>query len=246
MTEHYFEVENVSKTIKGKTLLHPLSFALSEGKVLALCGGNGAGKSTLLKMIAGISRPTTGTIRLMNIEPERDRTAYAERLGFMPDDFQFSVGLSAWDTLQFYAGLRGVGKRRVAEVLERVGLTAARNQSVTSFSKGMRQRLLFAQSLLAEPALLVLDEPTNGLDPFWMESFIHLLQEIKQAKQTVIFSTHQLDVATAAADEVLFLNGGKAISQGSVASYLQQYPVHGLTDAFADSLRGQYHKDPLH
>ncbi|WP_052036309.1 ATP-binding cassette domain-containing protein [Tumebacillus flagellatus] len=132
--------------------------------------GNGAGKSTLIKMVVGISRPTTGTIRVQGLEWRRNREEYARRIGFMPDDFQFSGGMSAWETLCFYSGLRGVGKQRAAEVMDIVGLTEAGQKQVSAFSKGMRQRLLLAQALLARPALLVLDEPTNGLDPYWMES----------------------------------------------------------------------------
>ncbi|WP_274518873.1 ABC transporter ATP-binding protein [Tumebacillus flagellatus] len=216
----------------GREIVEPLSLSLPPGRVMALCGGNGAGKSTLIKMVVGVSRPTTGAIRVQGLEWRRNRMEYARRIGFMPDDFQFAAGVSAWETLCFYGGLRGVGKQRVAEVVEIVGLTEACGKQVSDFSKGMRQRLLFAQALLARPALLVLDEPTNGLDPYWMESLAELLVQLKAEGQTVLFSTHQLDVAEAVADEVVFLNRGRVISQGSVPSF-----PDGLSAAFQTSLQ---------
>lgn len=237
MSSLCLELNQVSKVVGNKTIVEPLSLSLNSGRVLALCGGNGAGKSTILKMVVGISRPSTGTIRVLGLEWESQRERYAKQIGFMPDDFQFSGGLNAWDTICFYAGLRGVGKQRAADVLEIVGLTEARDKLVSRFSKGMRQRLLFAQALLAEPALLVLDEPTNGLDPYWMESLADLLVQLKAAGQSVLFSTHQLDVAEEVADEVIFLNQGNVISQGSVQSFQEQYGTDGLKAAFSRSLK---------
>ncbi|MCX7570099.1 ABC transporter ATP-binding protein [Tumebacillus sp. DT12] len=231
------EVNHVSKKAGGKTLVEPLSFTLDTGRVLALCGGNGAGKSTILKMVVGISRPTTGTILVQGLDAHSQRAAYAKQIGYMPDDFQFSGGLNAWDTIRFYAGLRGVGEQRAADVLELVGLTEAKGKTVFRFSKGMRQRLLLAQALLAQPALLVLDEPTNGLDPYWMESLSDLLTRLKAAGHSVLFSTHQLDVAEAVADEAIFLNQGRVIQHGSVESFKQQYGAAGLNAAFRASLK---------
>lgn len=238
MSSHCLELCEVSKIIGGKTIVEPLSLTLEAGSVLALCGGNGAGKSTILKMIVGIGRPTAGTIRVKGLDWKRQREAYAQQIGFMPDDFQFAGGLTAWDTIRFYADLRGVGERRAAEVLAIVGLADDRHKLVARFSKGMRQRLLFAQAQLAEPALLVLDEPTNGLDPYWMESLVELLAQRKAAGQSVIFSTHQLDVAEAVADQVVFLNRGKVISRGSVRSFQEQHGTAGLAAAFSASLKG--------
>lgn len=239
MSEICLEMENVGKVIRGKTIVHPFSFRLPAGRVLALCGGNGAGKSTILRMIVGISRPTSGTIRVNGIEWGRERRAYAEQIGYMPDDFSFSPGLSAWETILFYAGLRGLGKERAAEVLEVVGLGEERDKLVGRFSKGMQQRLLFAQAILSEPSLLVLDEPTNGLDPYWIDTLSALLLKVKDAGRSVVFSTHLLDVAEEVADEVIFLNQGRVISSGTVEHYRAKYGARGLAGAFADFLRNE-------
>lgn len=230
------ELDRVSKTIAGKTIVHPASFRLRPGRILALCGGNGAGKSTMLRMIAGILRPTAGTIRVDGVEWRRNRGAYAERIGYMPDDFRFGEALSALETLRFYAALRKVPEARVREALRLVGLEDAGKKAVSDFSKGMKQRLMFAQSVLAGPKLLLLDEPTNGMDPYWTDMFVSLLAGMRASGQTAVFSTHQLQVAEAVADEIVFLGEGRVLSAGPVGDFLDRYGSAGLHAAFIDLL----------
>lgn len=232
MTEKILEISNLSKSIKGRTIVQPFSLELEAGQVLALCGGNGAGKSTILRMIAGIMQPTSGTVRVCGFEWKRQRKAFAERLGYMPDDFQFGQSLTARETIYFYAGLRGVSRAKADETLERVGLTADRDKHVSSFSKGMRQRLLFAQALLGDPSLLILDEPTNGLDPYWMQSFVSLVNSVKNSGKSVIFSTHNLQAAEETADQIVFLKEGRIMGAGSLEYYQETYGSNGLSEAF--------------
>ncbi|PYY29655.1 ABC transporter ATP-binding protein [Paenibacillus illinoisensis] len=228
------QVTDVSKNLKGKQLVQNISFQIHSGQTVALCGGNGAGKSTVLRMIVGIMRPTLGDIVVNSLRPWAERKSYAEQVGYMPDDFQFNQGLSAQETLQFWADLKRVSFTRVDDVLATVGLDTHRKQRVTTFSKGMRQRLLLAQSLLAKPALLVLDEPTNGLDPFWMRELVQLLKEFKREGQMIIFSTHQLEIAEEVADEVVFMNEGKNVGTGPTATFREQFG--SLYHAFHHSL----------
>ncbi|MEK4436265.1 ABC transporter ATP-binding protein [Paenibacillus sp. FSL K6-2862] len=232
--EGFALVTDVSKIIKGKQLVKDISFQIHSGQTVAICGGNGAGKSTVLRMIVGIMRPTLGDIVVNSLRPWAERKSYAEQVGYMPDDFQFNQGLSAQETLQFWADLKRVPSTRVDDVLATVGLDTHRKQRVTTFSKGMRQRLLLAQSLLAKPALLVLDEPTNGLDPFWMRELVHLLKEFKRDGQMVIFSTHQLEIAEEVADEVVFMNEGVNVGTGLTATFREQFG--SLYHAFHHSL----------
>lgn len=232
MAEPVVIMEKVSKLIRRKTIVHPMDIRLEAGTVLALIGGNGAGKSTILRMIAGITPPTSGMIQVCGLEWKQKRSAYAEKIGYMPDDFQFGHSLTARETILYYASLRKAPAANVEQVLEWVGLTDVQHQSMASFSKGMRQRLLFAQALLAEPALLVLDEPTNGLDPYWMQSFLQLVNRLKQSGQSVIFSTHHLEVAEETADFAVFLHAGKVKSSGALDEYRKQYGSRGLFGAF--------------
>lgn len=227
-------VDQVSKTINDKTIVHPFSLRIEPGEVVALCGGNGAGKSTILRMLVGILRPTAGTIQLNGLTWEEQRVEYLQQIGYMPDHFSFSAGLTARETLEFYAALRNRTAEDVDRMLKAVGLHDARNKRVTHFSKGMQQRLLFAQAILAKPALVVLDEPTNGLDPYWMDAFVDLVRELRLAGQSVIFSTHQLQVADAVADRAIFLMNGQIVRDDTIGSYQKQYGTVGLYGAFAE------------
>jgi len=236
MAESLLIAEGIGKTIKKQSLVEPIDLRLEKGEVLALCGGNGAGKSTILRMIAGILKPSVGRVRLSGWEWSRNRVEYANQLGFMPDDYSFHPGLSAMEALSFWAALRGVGRSRVLETLEMVGLETKRNDKVQTFSKGMKQRLLFAQSILAEPPLLLMDEPTNGLDPYWMDEFVRLLRELKERGHAVIFSTHQLQTAEEIADRAVFLIQGRNCGEDTLDSYRSRYGEHPLHAAFRAAL----------
>lgn len=239
MADDLLVLRDVSKTIGRKTIVHPLSLTLQAGHVLALCGGNGAGKSTILRMIIGSIRPTTGTIALGGLTWHDDRRAYAEQIGYMPDEFNFGLALTARETIRFYASLRGVGPTRAEEVLAAVGLAEAADMKIAAFSKGMRQRLLFAQALLASPKLLVLDEPTNGLDPYWMRAFVELAKESKERGQAIVFSTHHLEVAEEVADHAVFLDAGRVVSNGRIDDYRRTYGSGGLSRAFVEHFSGK-------
>ncbi|MFF2912133.1 ABC transporter ATP-binding protein [Paenibacillus sp. NPDC057934] len=234
MDEAMVRVTGLTKVIKKQSLVENIAFTLPAGSILALCGGNGAGKSTVLRMIAGILQPTSGDITVGGLRWHTERKQFAKKIGYMPDDYQFNQGLTAEEVLSFWAALRRVPRRRVTEVLTLVGLEEKRRSLVSTFSKGMRQRVLFAQALLGEPPLLIMDEPTNGLDPFWMNEFAGLLQNIREAGHTVIFSTHQLEIADRVADRILFLSGGRSVREGPTKDIREQ---HGsLYEAFNYSL----------
>lgn len=232
MAEPILQLKAVTKRIAQRQIIHPAELTLYEGQVLALCGGNGAGKSTILRMIAGIAQPTSGSITIKGVSRKQNRTRYAEQIGYMPDDYLFGQGLSAEETLTFWASLRKVPKDTVRETLRLVGLEEVKSKSVSTFSKGMRQRLLFAQALLTKPPLLIMDEPTNGLDPYWLESFVSLVRSAREEGHAVIFSTHQLAVAEAVADQVVFLKEGRIMERGTVDDFRQSYGEYGLQGAF--------------
>ena len=213
------DVCDLEKTIDNKTILHPLSLQLESGRILALCGGNGAGKSTFIRTVIGLSKATTGTVTINGIEKRQDKQAFAHQFGYMPDDFQFQETLSARETIHFYARLKNVDKKRTKDVLQSVGLTEHQDKLLGAFSKGMRQRMLLAQALLTKPPLLILDEPTNGLDPYWVQTFSKMMIQAKQTGQSVIFSTHDLQVAEEIADEVIFLHNGEVLSKGPTEKY---------------------------
>ncbi|MED3554268.1 ABC transporter ATP-binding protein [Cytobacillus praedii] len=204
-------VDSVSKVYKKKTALYPCSLQASKGTCVVLCGGNGAGKSTLLKMIAGILFPTSGTTSINGIEMNTNRKTYLDQIGFMPDDFYAQEMMTVEEFLHFYGSLRKVGKNRISMVMEQIGLIEKKRELIKSLSKGMRQRLLFGQSILANPAVLLLDEPTNGLDPYWVNQFVEILNELKKSGTIIVFSTHMMDVAAEISDVILFMKHGNII-----------------------------------
>ncbi|MFS0725991.1 ABC transporter ATP-binding protein [Paenibacillus sp. 1P07SE] len=233
MVEPFVQMSGVRKTMQRQVVIDDLHLQAGSGEIVALCGGNGAGKSTILRMLAGVLQPDQGEIRVGVLDWRQDRLGYAAQIGYMPDDYRFSPGLTAAETMRFWARLRGLPPARAMEVLADVGLTETGRKPVSAFSKGMRQRILFAQALLSRPPLLIMDEPTNGLDPYWMESFAALVRQAAAAGQTVIFSTHQLPLAEGLADRIAFLRGGVIELEGPAAEIRARLGADGLQEAFA-------------
>lgn len=206
-----FIVDGISKVYKEKVALHTTSFKADPGSCIVLCGGNGAGKSTMINILAGISDPDAGNVYLGDVNPNSKRKEYLQQIGFMPDDYRAQDTLSVKEFLQFYASIRRIHKDRVVEVLDQIGLSDKSSMLVKSLSKGMKQRLLFGQSLLSNPKLLIMDEPTNGLDPYWVDQFLAVLTELKSNGTIIIFSTHMMDVAAEIGSEIHFMKEGKVI-----------------------------------
>jgi len=203
------EVTDISKHYKTNTALQPFSLAVKEGQCVSLCGGNGAGKSTILNILASISSPSAGTVLLDGVNMTAQNKEYVSLIGYMPDEFYAQGDMNVGEFMSFYAAIREISNERVREVIDRLGLTDKRKELVKNLSKGMRQRLLFGQSILAEPRLLIMDEPTNGLDPYWINEFIEMIKKLKEAGTITIFSTHMMDVAAELADRVLFIEKGQ-------------------------------------
>jgi ABC-type multidrug transport system ATPase subunit len=228
-------MQHVQKQIKDQVIIRDFNLRAGPGETVALCGGNGAGKSTVLRMLAGMMQPTKGNIAVGGLRWRDNRLKYAAMVGFMPDDYRFSPGLTAMETMVFWAKLKGLPnpENRAREALAEVGLEQTGNKPVSAFSKGMKQRVLFAQAMLAKPPLLLLDEPTNGLDPYWLESFAQLVQKAAAGGQTIIFSTHQLQMAEALADRIVFLQDGVVRLEGTAAQIRERLESSGENSAFA-------------
>src|SRR3954468_2380374 len=181
-------LESVSKKFKGGNYgVRDVSMSVSGG-VLALLGPNGAGKTTLMQMIATITRPTAGRISFGGIDITREPDALRRTLGYLPQDFGVYDGLTALEFLTYFAALKGIhSKARVSEMLELVNLHSVADRAVGGFSGGMKQRLGIAQALINDPALLIVDEPTAGLDPEERLRFRNILSDIG-FDRLVIFS----------------------------------------------------------
>ncbi len=211
-------IDRVSKQYRGGVrALEDFSLTLSPG-VLGLLGPNGAGKSTLMRIVATIARPSAGRVTWNGIDALRDPDAVRRSLGYLPQDFGVYPNLTALEFLRYLAAVRGLGgqaiERRIGELLELTNLAAAKDRPLGSFSGGMRQRVGIAQALLNDPTLLIVDEPTVGLDPEERMRFRNLLGELA-GERIVILSTHIVSDVEAAATTIALIAGGRLIAHAS-------------------------------
>ncbi|MDQ0215523.1 ABC-2 type transport system ATP-binding protein [Oikeobacillus pervagus] len=216
------DFQNVAKSFQKTNRIEALTFSVQPGECLALCGGNGAGKSTIIKMMTGIYTPSSGSISLNGFNVSKKENQYKKQFAYMPDNIYFPPSLSGEEVLQYFADLQGANRSEVDDLLRLVGLYEERKKKVKVYSKGMQQRIAFAQSLLSDSPIWILDEPTNGLDPYW----VHRLKEIVLAKKaegkTIVFSTHILSVVEDIADTLLFIQDGKMFIHESVPCLLEK------------------------
>ncbi len=216
------EFRHVTKNYYSLTALRDVSLTIPRGEVLGLLGPNGAGKTTLIKLIAGILNPTQG-----EIVPADGQTAWPT-IGYKPERLVFPGNLAVSPYLQMVAGLcnipRGQMDTVVLESLARVNLLAAANKQIKSLSKGMRQRLGLAQALIGDPDLLLLDEPSSGLDPEGQEEIQTYIEELRAVGKTILMSTHQLPEVTRVCTYLVILKDGQVLYQNRMAEALTLQP----------------------
>ena len=208
-------VDRLSKQYKNKIAVDRVSFTLSEG-VTGLLGANGAGKTTLMRMMTGILVPTSGEITADGIAVQTEE--YRSLLGYLPQDFGYYPEFTAKEFIQYIAALKGLekrhAKRKTDELLEVVGLSDVANKKIKTFSGGMKQRVGIAQAIINDPKILILDEPTAGLDPKERVRFRNLIAEI--GKNTIVlFSTHIVSDIDSIAKSLLMMRDGQIIYEGA-------------------------------
>lgn len=211
-------VHEASKRYKTAVALHPVSFDLAPGEVIAVVGGNGAGKTTLIKSVVGLIRGE-GTIRVNGIDVARKGKEARRYIGYLPQDPAFHPDMTVRETATFYAQLRRVPAAEARQGIETVGLIDHADKPVGALSGGMRQRLGLAVARLGNPLLLVLDEPTSGLDPSARGEFRALVREESLAGRAVLLSTHWLEDIPLMADRVLALKDGHTQYLGTAAGF---------------------------
>lgn len=217
-------LENLCKDFGGNTAVAGITAVLEPG-IYGLLGANGAGKTTLLRMICGVLKPTAGQVRLDGISIDTLGAAYRDKLGYLPQEFVGYPQYSARDFLLYMAVLKGMTRSqavpKIQELLSMVRLQEVANKKLRAFSGGMRRRLGIAQALLNDPDILILDEPTAGLDPKERVHFRNILEGYAQQK-IVLLSTHIVSDLEAIAHKVFLMKDGRFQTQGTVSELLQQ------------------------
>jgi Cu-processing system ATP-binding protein len=220
-------VNGVEKNYRKVRALRGVSFDLVPGRLSALVGHNGAGKTTLIKLMLGLIHPDRGSIRVLDENPAAGEFSARRLLGYLPENVAFNAALTGRETLTFYARLKQIRPSKAWILLDRVGLTAAADRRVGTYSKGMRQRLGLAQALLGQPRVLLLDEPTTGLDPALRQTFYEILTELRNDGATVLISSHALNELEDRAEHVLIMNRGQLVAQGTLTELrsISQLPI---------------------
>jgi len=231
MSGNVLNLANVSVVRGGKTILGPISWSVSEGERWVVLGPNGAGKTTTIKMLCGLLRPTSGSITVCGHDLATDGLAARANLSYVPDLPFLYEHLTGLEFLELVAQLHGMPeektRERIATVTKQFELDKFRDQITLRYSHGMRQRTVFAAALLHEPKVLVVDEPTVGLDPRSVRQLKDLLRELVRCGTTIFLSSHSLDVVQELADRIGIISGGRLIGCGSIEELRSQASLAG-------------------
>jgi ABC-2 type transport system ATP-binding protein len=218
MSNTVLSCNNINKYFKKKQILNNVSFDLKEGEILGFIGPNGAGKTTTIKLILGLQSISSGTVKINGYDIEKDFVKAIERVGAIVENPDFYMYLSGYKNLQLVANMyKNVDKNRIDEVVKLVGLEKRINDKVSKYSLGMRQRLGIAQAIINKPNLLVLDEPTNGLDPEGIKELRDLMVKLAEKEKMAIFiSSHNLAELESFCNTVCIIKNGKVIENSSM------------------------------
>jgi ABC-2 type transport system ATP-binding protein len=250
MNEIVLETTGLTKHYGKFVAVEQLDLTVRRGEVFGLLGPNGAGKTTTILMLLGLTEPTGGRVQVLGFDPVRQPLSVKARVGYLPDQVGFYDGLTARENIAYIARLNGLSRpeadRRIAAVLAQMGISQVANQRVATFSRGMRQRLGVAEVLLKRPQLIIMDEPTLGLDPEAAREFLENIRRLKTEGITMLLSSHLLYQVQAVCDRVGLFHQGKMVLEGTVPELAQQvlggaYRIHveaqdgtvGFEDAFS-------------
>jgi ABC-2 type transport system ATP-binding protein len=229
------EAAGLSKFYGPFAAIQNVTFSVTEGEVVAFLGPNGAGKSTTMKLLTGYLAPSAGTARIAGHDMQEDRLAGSARLGYLPENGPLYPDMTPSSLLEFFAEARGMARstkrQRLEAVIELCALPSVLHKPISKLSKGFRQRVGMAQALLHEPDVLILDEPTAGLDPNQIREVRRLMERLRDMKKTVLLSTHILQEVDAMASRVILIDEGRVKYDGAVKDL--DPDRQGLDSAFA-------------
>jgi ABC-2 type transport system ATP-binding protein len=221
MNATVIEAKNLTKRYDGVAVVNGISFSVARGEIFGLLGPNGAGKTTTILMLLGLSDISDGQARVLGHDPAREPLAVKRQVGYLPDQIGFYDGLSAGDNLRYTARLMGLERaereQRISASLGHVGLADVADNRVSTFSRGMRQRLGVAEILMKEAQIAILDEPTSGLDPQATVELLEIIRDLKKRGVSVLLSSHLLERVQSVCDRVALFNQGKIALIGTVS-----------------------------
>ncbi len=232
MDTSVLEVSNITKQIKKNKIIKDISFDIKQGEILGFLGPNGSGKTTTLRMIVGLSKPTSGDIKICGHSIEKEYVKAMSNVGCIiegPDLYDY---MSGYKNLEMLGSMsKGVTKKDIDEAVELVGMGSRINDKVTIYSMGMKQRIGLAQALIHKPKLLILDEPTNGLDPQGIHEFREIVKDLAKEKGiSVLISSHLISEVQLMCDRISIINNGSIIRNASIDEVLATGEVIWIVD----------------
>ena len=232
------ELAAVTKFYGALPAIRDVSVTLGPGDVLGLLGPNGSGKSTTVKMLVGLLSPTSGAVRYQGRDIWQDVTAFKARVGYVTEEAHLYTFFTPPEYLEFAGRLRGLDEatlgRRIDRFLELFGLEGARYQPITACSKGMRQKVLIAAALLADPSVVVLDEPCSGLDVSTTLVLRELIGRLRDAGKIVVYSSHVMDMVEKVSTRALIVHRGRVVADNSVRALRELMRLPSLEAVFAE------------
>lgn len=226
MNDVVLQAEGLGKRYGAFAAVDALNLTIRRGEVFGLLGPNGAGKTTTILMLLGLTEPTAGSVQVLGLDPARNPLRVKARVGYLPDQIGFYEHLSARENLAYTARLNGIERRtatqRIEAALRRMGLGEVMDKRVGTFSRGMRQRLGLAEILVKEPEIIIMDEPTLGLDPEAARDFLDLIRSLRAEGITIMLSSHLLHQVQAVCDRVGLFSQGRMVLEGPVEELARQ------------------------
>lgn len=247
MANPIIQLDNLTKKYDEQFAVHRLSLTIEKGEIFGLLGPNGAGKTTTILMMLGLSEPTSGSLSVCGLNPTRNPLDVKKKVGYLPDDVGFYQHMTGIQNLLYTARLNGMPKdeaeKRAYDLLEKVNLLDAADKKTGKYSRGMRQRLGLADVLMKNPSVIILDEPTLGIDPEGVRDFLQLIRQLNEEEElTVLLSSHQLHQVQQICDRVGIFVSGELLATGDTESLGKQlfltapYVINVVTDPVNDTL----------
>lgn len=224
--ETIIKVENLTKKYDNFISVDNISFEISKGDIFGFLGHNGAGKTTTITMLTTLLKPSSGSIKIGNLNTEDDSMIIRKKIGYLPENIELYSNLTAYENLEFFAKLSGVKdtKKAILETLEFLNATIYANKKISQLSKGMRQRIGLAQAIIHNPEILFLDEPTSGLDPQGIKQLRDIIIKLnKERNMTIFMNTHLLSEVAKTCKTIGVLNHGKLVYLDSLSNTLKKF-----------------------